>query len=251
MKPPKTFILGDIHGRLKALQQVFERCEFDFENDSLIFLGDIVDRGEEPFECIAFLDRVQNKTLIQGNHDQVFYQYMQTGHDGFNGQHGAHITKRLWQANFSKEERELIFDFFKSQIEYYVDLQNNCFVHGGFDRDFLIREQTGISYLCWDRELFKKAMGCKSGQKLKTKDNFNEIFIGHTPTVNWTTKEEVTSGGIVLPKGIPITLPIHTGGVWNLDTGAGFDSGKLTIMNLENHEIFQSDSIKDLYNDEK
>ena len=38
----KTFVIGDIHGGLKALIQVLERAEVTI-NDTLIFLGDYVD----------------------------------------------------------------------------------------------------------------------------------------------------------------------------------------------------------------
>ena len=38
----RTFVIGDIHGGLKALQQVLDRVELK-ENDHLIFLGDYVD----------------------------------------------------------------------------------------------------------------------------------------------------------------------------------------------------------------
>lgn len=38
--------------------------------------------------------------------------------------------------------------------------------------------------------------------------------------------------------------------VWNIDTGAGW-SGKLTIMDIDTKEYWQSDFVKELYPDEK
>jgi len=38
--------------------------------------------------------------------------------------------------------------------------------------------------------------------------------------------------------------------VWNLDTGSCFD-GKLSMINIDTEEIFQSDVVKELYPDEK
>ena len=40
----RTLVIGDIHGGLKALEQVLERANVTPE-DKLIFLGDYVDRG--------------------------------------------------------------------------------------------------------------------------------------------------------------------------------------------------------------
>lgn len=34
--------MGDIHGAYKALQQCLERSKFNYENDKLIQLGDVV-----------------------------------------------------------------------------------------------------------------------------------------------------------------------------------------------------------------
>ncbi len=35
-------------------------------------------------------------------------------------------------------------------------------------------------------------------------------------------------------------------GIWNLDTGAGWE-GKLTVMNVDTKEYYQSDPVEDLY----
>ena len=38
----RTLVMGDIHGAALALQQCFERAQFDFDNDCLIQLGVVV-----------------------------------------------------------------------------------------------------------------------------------------------------------------------------------------------------------------
>jgi len=64
-------------------------------------------------------------------------------------------------------------------------------------------------------------------------DDFSEIFIGHTSVTNMGTDK-----------------PMNSGGVYNIDTGAGW-SGKLTIMNVDTKEYWQSDDVKELYKDER
>lgn len=44
--------------------------------------------------------------------------------------------------------------------------------------------------------------------------------------------------------------PVRSSNVWNLDQGAGYE-GKLTIMDVDTHEYWQSDIISDLYKQEK
>jgi serine/threonine protein phosphatase 1 len=59
--------------------------------------------------------------------------------------------------------------------------------------------------------------------------SFNEIFIGHTSTVNWKTDQ-----------------PMKAANIHNLDTGGGY-AGRLTIMELESKQFWQSDPVKELY----
>ena len=126
-------------------------------------------------------------------------------------------------------------EFFRKQVRYYKDDQNRLFVHGGFERNLLLSEQIDKSVFWWDRDLWYSAMSCKGTKtKLNIKEPLSEIFIGHTTTMNW--KNTIT----------PMKADIIT----NLDTGAGY-KGRLTLMNVDTHEYFQSDSVEELYIGEK
>ena len=50
----RTLVIGDIHGGLKALQQVWNRAQISKE-DTLIFLGDYADGWSDAVEVISFL----------------------------------------------------------------------------------------------------------------------------------------------------------------------------------------------------
>ena len=59
MQTPRCFAIGDIHGHLDALDALLEllRSEAGFnDSDTLIFLGDYVDRGPD---SIGVLNRVR------------------------------------------------------------------------------------------------------------------------------------------------------------------------------------------------
>ena len=47
----KTFAIGDIHGAYKALVQCLERSKFDYDNDRLIVMGDVVDGYPDVKRC--------------------------------------------------------------------------------------------------------------------------------------------------------------------------------------------------------
>ncbi|MCL1911418.1 MAG: serine/threonine protein phosphatase [Leptospirales bacterium] len=81
------YIIGDIHGNLRALIEVFRKIMKDFnaERDTMIFLGDYIDRGDFSFETIDFLIKVSkeiNTVFIRGNHEDMFQDYIKAGLSG-------------------------------------------------------------------------------------------------------------------------------------------------------------------------
>jgi predicted phosphodiesterase len=65
----KILIVSDIHGNWPALRTVLE-SEPDF--DRLLCLGDLVNFGPQPAECVAWAKEiVPPEWLIQGNHDSA------------------------------------------------------------------------------------------------------------------------------------------------------------------------------------
>lgn len=250
----RIFAMGDIHGAHKALVQCLERSDFDKEKDVLIQLGDIVDGWSEVYECVEELLKIKNLICIKGNHDEWFHQFhvMGThpcawlqGGDGTldsycrNAERDIPIVARmggftssLTNADIPKSHIEL----FNRQKLYHIDHKNRMFVHGGFDRtqyiDYLEHADPVDFY--WNRSLWNEAKSCRDDEKLKTANEFYEIFIGHTAT----EREDKTC------------KPMYFNGVWNLDQGAGW-SGKLTIMNVDTKEYWQSDNVQELYKDEK
>ena len=255
----RVFVMGDKHGAAKAMEQCFERSGFDFEKDTLIDLGDVCDGWLSVKECVDQLLKCKNLIAIQGNHDWWFDQWLRTGVHPVSWLHGGHTTAEsyaraarteecpirvipstgAWITNLSNVDIPKSHqDFFGKQVPYYVDNKHRLFVHGGFRRELLLVDNDH-SELMWDRRLWNQALSCVGGNKLVTADGFSEIFIGHSATTNWKHK----------PTGQKRDAPMNSGGVWNVDTGAGFD-GKLTIMNVETKEYFQSDPVQDLYPDE-
>jgi putative phosphoesterase len=63
----KALILSDIHANYPALHAVLEK---DGSYDELIFLGDVVDYGPNPKECLTFI-KENADYYVRGNHDNA------------------------------------------------------------------------------------------------------------------------------------------------------------------------------------
>lgn len=228
----RKFIMADIHGEYEKLLSCLQQVDFDYENDTLIQLGDIVDRGSQSYECVEELLKIKNLIAIRGNHDAWWQIYLNTGTHPINFHHGGKETYESYIKNVLDERFPDVMpqhhvDFFNRQVDYYIDDKNRCFVHGGFDRHRKIDNQTDPVIYYWDRDLWTNACFYEqwsNQKKYSNKNGFSEIFIGHTNSLYY--------GGHTSPK--------KSCNIWNLDTGSGFSDGKLTIMNVETKEFKQA-----------
>ena len=66
----KLYAVGDIHGCYNLLMSRLEEINFDFENDLLVAVGDLVDRGNQNVECIELLSKPWF-TSVRGNHEDL------------------------------------------------------------------------------------------------------------------------------------------------------------------------------------
>lgn len=66
----KLWAVGDIHGCYNLLMTQLKEIGFDFENDLLVAVGDLVDRGTQNIECIELLSKPWF-TSVRGNHEDL------------------------------------------------------------------------------------------------------------------------------------------------------------------------------------
>ncbi|MFB6456362.1 metallophosphoesterase family protein [Chitinophaga sp. Hz27] len=236
----RTIALGDIHGGLKALQQLVDGLKIT-SSDRIVFLGDYVDGWSQSAQVIDFLMRLEqsaNCIFIKGNHDVLCESWL-------NGRllkeewlygHGASTVKSY--AGYSEARRMVHLDFFRRMQYFYVDDQQRLFVHGGFTAADGPAYEPTPDLLTKDRTLLELAITMNKRiaehPELMPKKlaQFKEIFIGHTPTLNYNS-----------------FVPIHACNVWDVDTGAGF-YGRLTALDIDAKKIYQSEPLPELYPDE-
>ena len=265
VKHKRQLVIGDIHGGLRSLKQVLDRCRFNPNEDKLIFLGDYVDGWSETAELIEYLISIQEiskfaPVFIKGNHDAWCADWLIWGKcpDIWRLQGGQATIDSYIRTGFltSDEHRK----FFENLFLYYIDEQNRGFVHGGFISKNGLGHEVYESDYYWDRDLWNLALlqhnnyhdGSKEAlSKARRFEKHKEVFIGHTTTGNWLVKPHLPEYQYSeQPKQGRIITPMNRCNVWNLDTGGGYE-GRLTIMDIDTKEFWQSDNMKTLYPNER
>jgi serine/threonine protein phosphatase 1 len=237
----KTFVLGDIHGARKALVQCLDRSGFNRGKDRLIVLGDVCDGYPDVRESIDELLGIEHCDYIIGNHDlwALDWALNRTEKSIWLTQGGANTVASYGGRNMPSEH----IDFLKN-AHWFIELDRKLFIHGGFDPGKGIARQD-LEFLTWDRSLVAAACRMAAQDPGYRFSTYEEIFVGHTPTQQFSRMEmsdDLTPGKPAAWSDTPLFLC----NVIMMDTGAGW-SGKLTIMDVHSHEYWQSDPTLVLY----
>lgn len=244
----RTLVVGDIHGGYKALMQALERANYDASTDRIIFLGDVADGWPEVNKCLEFIAGTPNKVYILGNHDEWFLDWIVGGgypEDIWWTQGGAATVqsyfpeaKTPWLAAHRRGVPIHHEDVLKNAVLYHEETgpkgERRLFVHGGVIPELPLEDHEPHHFV-WNTDPWGNRILWNVAQRFHgTGENvvpeYDEIYIGHTQT--YPTYE----------------VPVLRAGVWNLDQGGGW-SGKLSIMDVDTKEFWQSDLVKTLYPD--
>ena len=80
----RTFAVGDIHGDIEALTRLLKRLPKMTADDTLLFIGDFVDRGPASREVVKLVRSLPTRTkahvvALRGNHEDAWLQVIDEG----------------------------------------------------------------------------------------------------------------------------------------------------------------------------
>ena len=226
----RTFVLGDLHGNIKALKQVLKTSSFKYNKDELIVLGDVCDGWAYVDKCIDELLKIKNLKFIMGNHDKWALEWALTGkwNEGWTMQGGMNTIRSYYRDGKSANLMPKSHVEFLSQALPYYEKGNLLFVHGGI-KAWTKASENDLETLIWDRDLVE---GSLRGYTPLT--HYDMVYVGHTPTNSYGIYEPISCNGITM-----------------MDTGAGWGKGRLSMMNIDSKVIYQSSQGQELYPNEK
>jgi len=247
--PGRTFAIGDIHGDLAALQLLFQRLPEIVAGDTVVFLGDYIDRGPDSAGVVKWVREYQRTTparvvALRGNHEDAWLQVVDKGWPEFviprgNGCLECYRSfcgkaQPVPEESPTPEELESILagDFLPAEVvawmreqPYFYEDEHAIYVHAGIkragDRFPHPSEVEPKRALLWlrDRDFFANYRG-----KL--------VVFGHTTTRT-------------LPNELSTHTPDDPTDLWagpacvGLDTACG-KGGFLTAFELPSRTVYES-----------
>ena len=246
----RTFAIGDIHGDAAHLYKVMSCLPELDDQDTLVFLGDYVDRGPRSREVVEYVRTLAGVTpakvvALRGNHEDAWLRVIERGWDEFvlPPGNGCLSALRSYTGDPVPEDDELPrkdelmmltsgsffldehVDWFKS-LPYWYEDEHAIYVHAGLPQGgatgFLHpRDVKAPIALLWcrDMEFFANYRG-----KL--------VVFGHTGTQ-------------YLPPELSGYTPEDPSDLWageaccGLDTGCG-KGGFLTALELPARSVYES-----------
>lgn len=225
----KRFVIGDIHGRYNEFISLLKLVNFNYSQDMLFSVGDLVDRGPDSKLVVEEFLKIKNKVVIQGNHDEWLLNYCE-GKIGFSNMfdwvsNGGGSTLDSYSSKNPSDMPITHVHFLRGLKKFHIE-DNLLFVHAGLNENIPIESQNKETLL-WDRNFV--LYNCNNPDSHYWESNpyskFDNIFIGHTPVQYINDK---------------LTEPIKIyNNIWIMDTGAGYRGGYLSIMDIDSGEILQ------------
>lgn len=217
----RRLIIGDIHGCFVELQDLLDKAGL-VEDDEIIALGDIVDRGPDSPRVIHFFQANAHARSLMGNHER---KHVRSARDEISPALSQVISRQQFGAKYL-DAMEFMQTFPRS-----IELDDALLVHGFFEPAVPLKEQRDTVVI-----------GTLSGEKYLTETYprpWYELYQGSKPII--------VGHRDYLGTGEPF---VYRDRVFGLDTGC-YGGGALTGLLLPDFRIVSVRSRKDYWTELK
>lgn len=205
------YVMGDIHGEADRFHAMLEKIHFS-EEDTLILLGDVIDRGPDGIALLLEIMEMPNVIVLLGNHEYMMLQYLSP--------EATSTEIRRWNRNgnaptlaaYLKQKAKVqqrIITYLRTMLTH-LELEvngNRFFLVHGFPGDNVHDE-------VWTRPTMESENPITDCR----------LIIGHTKVLSMIQPEEKRiAHALELEDNHEHMKILHTPGFINLDCGSGYD----------------------------
>lgn len=168
MESKRIITIGDIHGCYHTMVDLLLKVNYDSATDTLIFLGDYIDRGPFSYKVVKTLQKLQSQVgkdkviCLRGNHESLPMNYSHTVWM----RNGGMFTLYDYERNGVEIQED--FGWFRS-LPLYHQTEQFIFCHAGLTYPDLISNSE--EDLLWGR----------SWLEIDARPREKRVIFGHTP----------------------------------------------------------------------
>ena len=239
------WVIGDVHGYFRTLQSLVEKLELN-ENDVVVMLGDLIDRGPSSADVVNYVKSTENIYSIRGNHEQMMIESF----DDVKFSKDLSMEARIWYSNGGSETESSYIAMCGSNEEACsrasedigwmmalpteIVLEDWRLVHGGYDQNHDVEEESQEDIHMYARKQFFSSKHAIDPRRT--------ILFGHT--VTFLLHKDESKAGLIwlsdvqLDDGRPMAIGLDTC-VYH-----EFDLPKiLTAYNIQTEEVIYQNRI--------
>ena len=132
----QTLLIGDIHGCYVELLALLEKAGLS-DGDSIIAVGDIVDRGPETPQVLDFFQQTPNARTVMGNHERKHLR-------GARHEVKLSMSQLISRQQFGDAYPDAVA--WMGTLPLYIELAEAVIVHGYLEPGIPLAEQNSQAY---------------------------------------------------------------------------------------------------------
>lgn len=222
------YLMSDLHGEADRFHAMLKKIGFS-EEDILIILGDVVDRGPDGIDLLLEIMGVPNVIMLLGNHEYMMLQYLSPTATGTEirrwNRNGNAPTLAAYLKQKAKVQQRIIS--YLRGLPTHIELEVNG------KRFYLVHGFPGENI--HDEVWFRPEI-----DTVNPKPGY-QVIIGHTKVLSMIKPEEARIRYAIEleDKGEHLRI-LHAPGFINIDCGCGYDMPikALACLRLEDMQEF-------------
>ena len=237
------WVVGDVHGHFKTLQALVEKLQLK-ENDAVVMLGDLIDRGPTSADVVKLVKMTGNFYSVRGNHEQMMIE----GFHSLTFFKDLNMESRIWYHNggcntefsyttlYGDEDCERAAEDaeWMAALPTEIVLDDWRIVHAGYDQNDDVDGQPEDSHMHVRKQFYTSK---------KPIDPKRTVLFGHTVTFKHLHKDDSKAGlvwfsDIILDDARPMAIGLDTCLYHKLELPQ-----VLSAYNIQNNEVIYQNRV--------